>query len=98
MRDDCPDLIPDLITVLAKQKVDGKLIRANGATPSIVLASMDGFLWNGATCFQLKALYNKMPRASDCDLVVHDNIATSQGIGSALVFALMPVELLFDSE
>ena len=44
------------------------------------------------------ALYNKMPRASDCDLVVHDNIATSQGIGSALVFALMPVELLFDSE
>jgi putative intracellular protease/amidase len=98
MRDDCPDLIPDLITVLAKQKVDGKLIGANGATPSIVLASMDGFLWNGATCFQLKALYNKMPSTSDCDLVVHDNIATSQGIGSALVFALMPVELLFDSE
>ena len=89
---------PDLIAMLAKQKVDGKLVGANGETPSIVLASIDGFLRNGATCFPLTALRNKMPRASDYDVVVHDKIVTSQGIGSALVFALMLVELLFDSE
>jgi transcriptional regulator GlxA family with amidase domain len=37
-------------------------------------------------------------RASDYDVVVHDNIVTSQGIASTFVFALMLVELLFDSE
>ena len=41
----------------------------------------------GATCFP-----------SDNDVVVHDNVVTLQGTGSALVFALMLVELLYDSE
>ena len=75
--------------MLAKQKVDGKLVGASGATPSIVLASMHGFLQEGATCFPLMAFRNTIPKASDNDVVVHDNIVTSQGIGSTLVFALM---------
>jgi hypothetical protein len=53
---------PDLIAMLAKQKVDGKLVGGNGETPSIVLASIHGFLHNGATCFPLIVLCNKMPR------------------------------------
>jgi transcriptional regulator GlxA family with amidase domain len=44
------------------------------------------------------ALRNTIPNASDNDVVVHDNIVTSQGIGNTLVFALMLVELLYDSE
>ena len=44
-----------LIGILAKQKVDGKLVGASGATPSIVMASINGFLQEGATCFPLKA-------------------------------------------
>ena len=31
-------------------------------------------------------------------MVVHDNVVTSQGIGSALVCAIMLVELLYDSD
>jgi hypothetical protein len=88
----------ELIAILAKQKADGKLVGASGATPSIVLASMPGFLQDGATCFPSMALRNTIPNASDNDVVVHDNIVTSQGIGSTLVFALMLVELLYDSE
>ena len=88
----------ELIGMLAKQKADGKLVGASGATPSIVLASMHGFLQEGATCFPLMAFRNTIPKASDNDVVVHDNIVTSQGIGSTLVFALMLVELLYDSE
>jgi hypothetical protein len=41
----------ELIAILAKQKAAGKLVGASGATPSIVLASMPGFLQDGATCF-----------------------------------------------
>jgi hypothetical protein len=44
------------------------------------------------------AFRNAIPKASDNDVVVHDNVVTSQGIGSALVFALMLVELLYDPE
>jgi DJ-1/PfpI family len=88
----------ELIGILAKQKADGKLVGASGATPSIVLASMHGFLQEGATCFPLMAFRNAIPKASDNDVVVHDNVVTSQGIGSALVFALMLVELLYDPE
>ena len=87
-----------LMDMLQKQKDDGRLVGACGAAPSIVLASMPGFLKEGATCFPQMAFRNKIPKASDNDVVVHDNAVTSQGIGSALVFALMLVELLYDSE
>jgi hypothetical protein len=63
--------------------------------PSIVLASMHGFLQEGATCFPLIAFRNSIPKASDNDVVVHDNVVTSQGIGSTLAFALMLIELLY---
>jgi hypothetical protein len=88
----------ELIAILAKQKAVGKLVGASGAMPSIVLASMHGFLQEGATCFPLMVFCNAIPKASDNDVVVHDNVVTSQGIGSALVFGLMLVELLYDSE
>ena len=87
-----------LMDMLHKQKDDGRLVGACGDAPSIVLASMPGFLKEGATCFPQMAFRNKIPKASDNDVVVHDNVVTSQGIGSALVFALMLVELLYDSE
>jgi hypothetical protein len=88
----------ELIDMLIKQKADGKLVGASGATPSIVMASINGFLQEGATCFPMSYFRCKIPKASDYDVVVHDNVVTSQGIGSALVFAIMLVELLYDSD
>ena len=89
----------ELIGILAKQKADGKLVGASGATPAIVLASMHDFLQEGgATCFPLEAFRCTIKKASDYDVVVHDNLVASQGIGRSLVFALMLVELLFDAE
>jgi DJ-1/PfpI family len=88
----------ELIGILAKQKADGKLVGASGAMPAIVLASMHDFLLEGATCFPLEAFRSTIKKASDYDVVVHDNLVASQGIGRSLVFALMLVELLFDAE
>ena len=88
----------ELICMLAKQKADGKLIGASGETPSIVLSSINSFLQEGATCFPLVALCERIPKASDYNVVVHDNVVTSQGIGSTLVFAIMLVELVHNSD
>jgi protein deglycase len=66
----------ELIGMLAKQKADGKLVGASSAMPSIVITSINGFLQEGATCFPLNAFQCTIPKASDYDVVVHDNVGS----------------------
>jgi hypothetical protein len=87
----------ELIGMLSRQKASGKLVGATGTTPSVVLASIRGFLQNGATCYPINAFRKKMPNPSDNDVVVHGNVVTSQGIGQVFIFGIMLVELLHDA-
>ena len=58
-----------LISILEKQKADGKLYGAICASPAVVLASK-GLVGEGATCFPAAGLRGKMSSPVDDDVVV----------------------------
>eukprot|EP00984_Skeletonema_dohrnii_P020715 scaffold10157_cov142-Skeletonema_dohrnii-CCMP3373.AAC.25 len=86
-----------LISLLEKQKADGKLYAAMCAAPAVVLASK-GLVGDGATCYPAPGLREKMSSPADEDVVVQGNVVTSQGPGTALKFAIKMGELLYGAE
>lgn len=86
-----------LISLLEKQKADGKLYAAMCAAPAIVLASK-GLCGDGATCYPAPGLREKMSSPVDEQVVVQGNVVTSQGPGTGLKFAIKLGELLYGAE
>lgn len=88
-----------LIELLKKHKADGKLYGAICAAPAVVLAS-NGLIEEGAaaTCYPAPGFREKLPQVSNDNIVVSNNLVTSQGPGTALEFGLTLGELLFSKE
>jgi len=88
---------PSLIELLKKQQQKKKLYGAVCAAPAVVLAS-HGLIGAGATCYPAPPFRSVMSEASDDAVVVQDNVVTSQGPGTSLLFALSLGELLYGKE
>jgi len=94
LRDSAP-----LIELLKTQQQQKKLYGAVCASPAVVLASK-GLLVSegGATCYPAGVFRDVIANASDDSVVVQDNVVTSQGPGTSLLFALSLGEQLFGKE
>ena len=86
-----------LIAMLKKQKAESKAYGAMCASPAVVLASHN-LVEAGATCYPAPSFRDVIPNASDDDVVVQDNVITSQGPGTSLKFALTLGEKLYGEE
>jgi hypothetical protein len=89
----CKSMI--LMELLRRHSQDRKLFAAIGCSPAIVLASLDGLVPPGATCYPSISLRAKMIEPTDYDIVIQNNLVTAQGNGSALLFALQLGEMLY---
>lgn len=89
----------ELVSLLEKQKSDQKLYAAICAAPAFVLAP-NNLIDDGvrATCFPNPDFRKTLKNAVDDKVVVVDNLVTSQGPGTALLFALELGEKLFGKE
>jgi len=89
-----------LVDLLKKQMEAGKLYGAVCAAPAVVLAS-HGLIAEGAsaTCYPAPAFRQMIaPFESNDDVVVSDNLTTSQGPATAMDFALQLGENLYGKE
>lgn len=86
-----------LATLLKEQKAAGRMYAAICAAPAVVLASQ-GLLEGGATCYPAPPFRSALSGPVDDDVVVQDNLTTSQGPGTSLKFALMLGEQLYGKE
>ena len=86
-----------LTNLLKKQQEKKKLYGAMCASPAVVLAT-HGLLSAGATCYPAKPFREVIPDASDEKVVEQDNVVTSQGPGTSLLFALSLGEQLYGKE
>lgn len=86
-----------LVELLKKQQDKKKLYGAMCASPAVVLAS-HGLVDAGATCYPAPPFRSVMKDASDDKVVVQDNVVTSQGPGTSLLFALSLGEQLYGKE
>ncbi len=92
---------PILIDLLKKQKEEKKLYGAVCASPAVVLASkglLGGGEGGGATCYPADPFRAVIDNASDDSVVVQENVVTSQGPGTSLLFALSLGEQLYGKE
>ena len=87
----------ELIDLLKKQNEAKKPYGAVCAAPAVVLASND-LATEGATCYPAPPFRATLSNPSDDDVVVKDNLITSQGPGTSLKFALMLGEQLYGKE
>lgn len=94
LRDSAP-----LVELLKRQKGAGRQYGAICAAPAVALAS-NGLLVEGgaATCYPAPPFREKLAKVSEEPVVVTDNQTTSQGPGTALLFALQLGENLFGKE
>lgn len=88
-----------LSSILEKQKASHKLYGAVCAAPAVVLAPQ-GLLDESApaTCYPAPNFRKQLKIVSDNAVVVSDNVITSQGPGTSLLFALSLGEQLFGKE
>jgi len=88
-----------LISLLKQQQTEKRLYAAICATPAVALAP-HGLLPSsgGATCYPLDAFRSAIKHPSDEEVVVQDNVVTSQGPGTSLQFALTLGERLYGKE
>lgn len=88
-----------LVELLKKQKESGKMYGAICAAPAVALAA-NGLIAEGAaaTCYPAPGFREKLSQVSDKNVVISDNLITSQGPGTALEFGLTLGELLFGKE
>ncbi|MFH1442317.1 MAG: DJ-1 family glyoxalase III [Candidatus Omnitrophota bacterium] len=86
-------------SIIEKMNQEGKLIAAICASPAVVLAPL-GILDNkSATCFPGDQKYfNKNTTYNNTPIVIDNNIITSQGPGTSLLFALTIVKKLCGKE
>ena len=76
-----------LVDLLKNQQKQKKLYGAVCASPAVVLQTLD-LLDAGSTCYPAEGFRAKMEKPSDEKVVVQDNVITSQGPGTSLLFAL----------
>jgi 4-methyl-5(b-hydroxyethyl)-thiazole monophosphate biosynthesis len=88
-----------LIQILEKQIAKGKLYSAICAAPAVVLASQN-LIPDGAatTCYPAPKFRAALSNGVDDEVVVVDNLTTSQGPGTAIKFALQLGEQLYGKE
>ena len=92
----CSDALLDL---LQRQKELQKLYAASGAAPARVLAYEGEQLSPPiSTCYPIERLRNKLPKSTDADVVIWNNVITSQGVGLSLLFAIELGQLLFEGK
>ena len=92
----CSDSLLDL---LQRQKELQKLYAASGAAPARVLAYEGEQLSSPiSTCYPVERLRNKLPTPTDADVVIWNNVITSQGLGLVLLFAIELGQLLFEED
>lgn len=87
-----------LVEKLKQQKQSGRLYAAICASPAVVLQPHGLLQGIRATCYP--SMQDKLDptHVADEKVVVDGNCVTSQGPGTAIVFALALVELLFDAK
>lgn len=86
-----------LISILQKQKKQGKLLGAICASPAVVLASK-GLAEEGMTCYPAPAFRSALVNPVDDEVVVIGNLTTSKGPGTSIKFALTLGEHLYGKE
>lgn len=86
-----------LVQLLKKQNEAKKLCAAVCASPAVVFQSM-GLLGSGATSYPAPPFRSTMDDPSDDKVVVQDNIVTSQGPGTSLLFAIALGEQLYGKD
>ena len=87
-----------LIKLLKEQKRSSKLYGAICASPAVALAS-HGLLVDGpATCYPAPGFREKIAQVSNEPVVVTNNMVTSQGPGTSLLFALQLGEQLYGKD
>lgn len=79
---------PPLVELLKKQKGKNKLYGAVCASPAVVLQTHGLISGPGATCYPAPPFRSIMESPSDSKVVVQNNVVTSQGPGTSLLFAL----------
>jgi len=88
-----------LSSILEKQKAAKKLYGAVCASPAVVLAPQGLLVESSpATCYPAPNFRETLKTVSDDKVVVADNVVTSQGPGTSLLFALSLGEQLFGKE
>ena len=88
-----------LSDLLIKQNMEKKFIGSICAAPAVVLTELNLISESDkATCYPAPQFKEKIPYYSEDNVVVNNNIITSRGPGTALVFSLMLVEVLFGKE
>ncbi len=75
-----------------------KYIAAIGTAPALVLAPHELLFNKCATCYPFDRFTTKLKHHADVNVVVDDHMITSKGPGTALQFALVLAEKLFDKE
>ncbi|HPS56150.1 MAG TPA: DJ-1/PfpI family protein [Sedimentisphaerales bacterium] len=85
-----------LINMLKKQKTSGRYYAAICASPAVVFAACGLLEGCNATCYP--SFIKKLPNHIDEKVVVDNNCITSQGPGTALLFSLKLVEILYGAE
>ena len=86
----------ELIAMLKEQKKSGRLYAAICASPAVVFQRHGLIDDVKATCYP--SMLEDLAHGVNSPVVVDSNCITSQGPGTATLFALKLVELLFDSE
>ena len=82
-----------LIDMLKEQKASDRYYAAICASPAVVFAACGLLKGCKATCYP--SLMKKLPVAVDEKVVIDGNCITSQGPGTALLFSLKLVEVLY---
>jgi hypothetical protein len=85
----------EVIQLLERQKSLGKLYAASGAAPAQLLADA-GLSAPISTCYPMKRLRDRLEGPMEDDVVIYNNIVTSQGTGLAFLFAIELGELLIE--
>ncbi|MCX5714995.1 MAG: DJ-1/PfpI family protein [Candidatus Omnitrophica bacterium] len=90
----------DKVNALVKKTYrEGKIVAAICAAPAIVLASAGILNGKNATCFPgMETNFDKTSKFKEDAVVVDENLITSRGPGTALLFALTIVEELLGKE
>ena len=84
--------------LLQRQKRLQKLYAASGATPAQLFGKL-GLVPPVSTCYPTRRLRSRLGKKStDEDVVVYNNVVTSQGAGSTFLFAVELGELLYDGD
>jgi 4-methyl-5(b-hydroxyethyl)-thiazole monophosphate biosynthesis len=85
----------DLLTILRRQKAEGRIIAAICAAPAVILVHHGLIASENVTCHPFFTGQLGDRKAVEAPVVVDGAVLTSRGAGTAVPFALKLVEMLF---